>query len=226
MPNPMGETLTLHIYYQNMGRQITVSGKLTAQNIGAERIEFFGAATGFALTDTDGNYQTVLQADGPGPIQAKWAVYTGNPPVLAAYRVDSAIHTLWVPAPVIEAARVFRMSGNRWCVDGSVSNWRLINGVNTNCKQDVLVRLDGTPLAVSGKGLKMFTEVDGTFEFQFDLNGTGSDNGAVWLIASNGWVAQMGWTGVIMQNPLAPPSPIPPIPPMPPMPGPPMPPAT
>lgn len=219
MPNPLGESLSLFVMHQNMGRQVTLSGRLQAQANANERIEFFGAATGFAMTDADGNYQTAVYAAGPGPVQAKWAIYAGSPPALISYRVDSAIHTLWVPAPVVESARVFRMSGNRWCVDGHVSNWRLIDGVSANCCQDVRVRLDGTPLAVNGRGIEMFSEADGGFEFHLDLNGTASDDGAVWLTVSNAWMAAMGWTGTIFQGMLPPPPPGPtPPPPMPPMP--------
>lgn len=163
---PQLPTLTISVAY-GWGRTVTLSGELYGvDRVGGVTIEITGQADGTTTTDSQGNYSITLTADGLGTVYAE-AVGT------AAQAMDE----LWDVPPEITSFVATEGQDRVWTLSGTVTYHRPFNSLP--------VSFGGVPVSIAGGGTS--TDSSGSFSWLVRLNGTASDNGLAWAMATSPW---------------------------------------
>lgn len=147
------ENLSLNVAYQQ-NKQVTLSGQLTGSSgaIANETINFSGAVTGTATTNSQGAYSVTLTASELGTVNAASADGNSN----------TAQYTLVSSTPTITSFQAKSEGSGLWYFSGTVADaptqGEVINfgGINALMGQSTTVNSDGTfdywAIVKSGQG--------------------------------------------------------------------------
>src|SRR5581483_5122664 len=132
-------------------------------------VYFSGAASGIAITDSNGDYSVTLTADSLGEIDA----ITMDSSFIQVARTSA---TLASEAPEIED----------FCYSAQPDGWYKFTGrVIDESPAWLTVRFGGGPSSLSDQTTTV--AADGSFEFWIQLNGTASDEGTATAQVTDWW---------------------------------------